>query len=61
MIPQVLLHPDHVMPLAQLIAATAEMGNGTITKTLMKGFAAWIGIGNAGIQILHTLLGQQFL
>ena len=55
------LHPDHVLPGAELIAAPGEVRNGLIAKFAMKGLALRIGIGDAGIEVYDVLLAQAAL
>ena len=51
-------HPDHIPPLAQFIAAFGEMSHGMVAVFFMKGYAARIGVGNAGIDIDDVLASQ---
>ena len=51
-------HPDHIQPLAQFIAAFGKMAQGAVAVFLVEGYAARIGVGNAGIDVDDILALQ---
>lgn len=55
MFTQHFFHPNHVPPDAQLVAAFCKMACGFVSHFLMEGDAAWIGVGDTGIDIDNLL------
>ena len=51
MIPQRLLHPDHIIPTAQLEAALMKMAHGVKAHALMEGHAVRVGVGDTGVEV----------
>ena len=58
MFSNIFFHPDHIPPLAQFIAAFGKMAHGAVAVFFVEGYAARIGVGNAGIDVDDILAFQ---
>lgn len=55
---ELLLHPHHVMPLAQFKAGRVEMGSYPVAQPLMESDACWVRVSDAGAEIADMLPAQ---
>ena len=65
MLTQVLFHPDHIVPAVKFTAAAIKFSHHAVAKTLVEMYTIpgqilvfYFTGGNAGIQILNVLQGE---